>query len=188
MNHLIAKTPMDQKLAALIEPELAALGFELVRIRFQSGNRPVLQIMAEREGGGMEIEDCAQVSTALSALLDVEDPIEGEYTLEISSPGIDRPLTRLHDFDDWKGYEAKIALDAPLGGDEHGQKRFRGQLHGTRENEIRLKTKEGEQALKFDAISEAKLIITDELIRESLRRGTARMHEEPEPQGAQEAR
>ena len=108
MADLVAKAAIDRRLAGIVAPTVASLGFELVRIRLMGGKRPVLQIMAERPEGGIEVEDCARISRAVSAVLDVEDPIGGEYVLEVSSPGIDRPLTRLKDFERWDGYEAKL--------------------------------------------------------------------------------
>ena len=103
MNDLIAKTSIDQRLAAIVTPVIEGLGFELVRIRLMGGNAPILQIMADKPEGGIEVDDCATISSEISAHMDVEDPIEDNYTLEVSSPGIDRPLTRLKDFDAWSG-------------------------------------------------------------------------------------
>ena len=99
MTDLIAKAAIDRRLAGIVAPVIEGMGFELVRLRLMGGRRALLQIMAERPEGGIEVEDCARISRAVSALLDVEDPISGEYTLEVSSPGIDRPLTRLKDFE-----------------------------------------------------------------------------------------
>lgn len=171
MTNMVAKTPMDIKLASIIEDEIVALGFELVRLRLMSGETPTLQIMAERPEGGIEVDDCAKISTAVSAILDVEDPIEGEYNLEVSSPGIDRPLTRLKDFDQWEGYDCKITLESPI----ENQRRFRGILAGTENSEVLLTLENGDTiGLEFDWIAEAKLVLTDELIRESLKRGSAK--------------
>ena len=108
MSDLIAKTAIDRRLAALVAPAIEALGFELVRIRLMGGKTRILQVMADRPDGGIIVEDCAKISTAISAILDVEDPLDDQYVLEVSSPGIDRPLTRLKDFDIWQGYEARI--------------------------------------------------------------------------------
>ena len=108
MSDLIAKTAHDKRLADIVTPIIEGLGFELVRLRLMGGNTPILQIMAEKPEGGIEVDDCAAISTAVSAVLDVEDPILDAYTLEVSSPGIDRPLTRLKDFDMFEGYEAKL--------------------------------------------------------------------------------
>ena len=108
MSDLIAKASIDRRLAEIITPVIEDMGFELVRVRLMGGKSATLQIMAERPEGGIEVDECAEVSTAVSATLDVEDPIEDAYTLEVSSPGIDRPLTRLKDFDVWNGYVAKL--------------------------------------------------------------------------------
>lgn len=133
------------------------------------GNTPTLQIMAERPEGGIEVDDCAQISTAISAILDVEDPIEDNYTLEVGSPGIDRPLTRLKDFDAWSGYVAKIETSELI----DGRKRFKGNLAGVDGNEVLIEIEnQGEEVtigLDFDWLADAKLVLTDELIREALR-------------------
>lgn len=165
MSDLIAKTAIDKRLAALLEPMIEGLGFELVRLRLMSGKTAVLQIMAERPEGGIEVDDCANISNAVSALLDVEDPIEGEYTLEVSSPGIDRPLTRLKDFDAWEDHEAKIETDELI----DGRRRFKGQLKGTEGDEVLIEIAEGIIGLKFEWLSDAKLVLTDELIAEMLK-------------------
>jgi ribosome maturation factor RimP len=123
---LIAKAAIDRRLAGIVAPTIEGLGFELVRIRLMGGKRATLQIMAERPEGGIEVADCAKISRALSAVLDVEDPISGEYTLEVSSPGIDRPLTRLKDFVRYEGYEVKLETSEMIG----GRRRFKGVLTG----------------------------------------------------------
>lgn len=173
MTDLIAKTGIDRRLADIIGPTIEGLGFELVRIRMQGGRHPLLQIMADRPEGGIDVDDCATISTAVSAVLDVEDPIEEKYTLEVSSPGIDRPLTRLKDFDVWEGYEARIETDEQI----DGRKRFKGILRGTEDDEVLIEIEnQGEQVvigLKFDWLSDAKLILTDELIAEMLRQRKA---------------
>ena len=166
MSNMIAKAPIDQRMAAIVQPALEGMGFELVRLRLMSGKRITLQIMAEKPDGTMEVEDCAEVSRTLSAILDVEDPIESEYTLEVSSPGIDRPLTRLVDFDRWEGYEAKLETTELI----EGRRRFKGILSGTENNEVLIEIDEGTIGLDFDWLSDAKLVLTDDLIRESLRR------------------
>lgn len=165
MSDLIAKTAIDKRLAALLEPMIEGLGFELVRLRLMSGKTAVLQIMAEKPDGGIEVDDCANISNAVSALLDVEDPIEGEYTLEVSSPGIDRPLTRLKDFDAWEDHEAKIETDELI----DGRRRFKGQIKGTEGDEVLIEIAEGIIGLKFEWLSDAKLVLTDELIAEMLK-------------------
>ena len=166
MSTMIAKAPFDQRLAAIVQPAIEGMGFELVRLRMMSGKRMTLQIMAERPDGTMEVEDCAVLSRNLSAILDVEDPIEGEYTLEVSSPGIDRPLTRLADFDRWEGYEAKLETADMI----DGRKRFKGVLAGTEGTEVLLEIDEGTIGLEFDWLADAKLVLTDELVAESLKR------------------
>lgn len=166
MSDMVAKAPVDQRLAAIVRPTIEGMGFELVRLRLMGGKRMTLQIMAERPDGTMEVEDCALLSRQLSAVLDVEDPIEREYTLEVSSPGIDRPLTRLQDFDRWEGYEARLETAELI----EGRKRFKGILAGIEDDEVLIELDEGTVGLKFDWLSDAKLVLTDELVAESLRR------------------
>ena len=128
MSDLIAKTAIDRRLAEIVSPVIEGMGFELVRIRLMGGRTPTLQIMADRPDGGIEVDDCARISTAVSAVLDVEDPIEENYVLEVSSPGIDRPLTRLKDFDAWADYEARIETNELI----DGRRRFKGLLPAPR--------------------------------------------------------
>nr|WP_217360477.1 MULTISPECIES: ribosome maturation factor RimP [unclassified Aliiroseovarius] len=160
---------MDQRLAGIVGPVIEGMGFELVRLRLQGGNTPMLQIMAQRPDGGIEVDECAEISTAISAVLDVEDPIEDNYTLEVGSPGIDRPLTRLKDFDAWQDYTAKIETTELI----DGRKRFKGTLMGTEGNEVLIEIEnQGEMVtigLDFDWLADAKLVMTDELIRDVLR-------------------
>ena len=173
MTDLIAKTAIDRRLADIVGPVIEGLGFELVRIRLMGGRTRVLQIMADRPDGGIEVDDCATISTAVSAVMDVEDPIEENYVLEVSSPGIDRPLTRLKDFDMWVDYEARIETTELI----DGRRRFKGTLQGTEGDEVLIEIEEGGQpltiGLKFDWLSDAKLILTDELIAEMLRQRKA---------------
>lgn len=177
MTDLVAKTALDRRLAAIVGPVVEGMGYELVRLRLQGGKTATLQVMAERPGGGIEVEDCAAISTDLSAILDVEDPITENYTLEVSSPGIDRPLTRLKDFDTWAGYEAKVETAEPI----DGQKRFKGIVAGTEGDEILLEIDRAKDegggtltiGLTFDLLSDAKLVLTDELVRETLRQRKA---------------
>ena len=151
-------------IAQMIEPSLAAMGYRIVRVAVTSGRRATLQVMAERtDDAPMSVDDCALISRSVSALLDVEDPIAGAYTLEISSPGIDRPLVRPEDYDRFSGFEARVELSQPIG----GRKRFRGRLLGTADGEIRLATEAGEARLPMAAVARAKLIVTDELIAAS---------------------
>jgi ribosome maturation factor RimP len=161
---LIAKAAIDRRLAAIVTPTIEGLGFELVRLRLMSGRRMVLQIMAERADGGIEVEDCARISRAVSAVLDVEDPISGEYVLEVSSPGIDRPLTRLKDFETWAGYEARLETTELI----DGRRRFKGTLQGVQDGEVLIEIAEGTIGLAFDMLADAKLVLTDALIAESL--------------------
>ena len=165
MTDLIAKTSMDKRLAEIITPVIEDLGFVLVRVRLMGGNTATLQIMAERPDGRIEVDDCAAISTAVSATLDVEDPIEDQYTLEVSSPGIDRPLTRLKDFDLWEGYVAKLETTELI----DGRKRFKGNLTGTENDEVLIEIEEGTIGLKFDWLADAKLVLTDDLIRDVLK-------------------
>ncbi|MGR3467091.1 MAG: ribosome maturation factor RimP [Shimia sp.] len=169
MADMIAKTAMDQRLAEIVSPAIEGMGFELVRIRLQSGKTPTLQIMAQKPDGTIEVDDCAEISTMVSAVLDVEDPILDAYTLEVSSPGIDRPLTRLKDFEHWDGYHAKLETEELI----DGRRRFKGDLRGTEGDEVLIEIEvDGAPqtiGLKFDWLSDAKLVLTDELIRDVLR-------------------
>jgi ribosome maturation factor RimP len=160
------------KLEPIIEPAVEAAGFRLVRLRLIGGQVKTLQIMAERPDGTMNVEDCAELARALSDFLDAEDPIEGEYNLEVSSPGIDRPLTRLSDFARWAGHEAKLELTAP---DAQGRKRFKGRLMGLDGSDVAMqidgsKLSDGANLkFPFRTIAEAKLVLTDKLIEEDLK-------------------
>jgi len=169
LTELIAKAAIDRRLAEIVTPTIEGLGYELVRIRLMGGNTKTLQIMADRPEGGIDVEDCGKISVAVSAVLDVEDPIEEAYHLEVSSPGIDRPLTRLKDFDAWKGYEARIETSELI----DGRKRFKGLIAGTEGDEVLIEIEEGTIGLKFDWLADAKLILTDELIAEMLRQKKA---------------
>ncbi|MEL6914308.1 MAG: ribosome maturation factor RimP [Pseudomonadota bacterium] len=169
MADMIAKAAMDRRIREIIEPTIEGMGFELVRVRLQGGKAPLLQIMAQKPDGTIEVDDCGDISTAVSAVLDVEDPILEAYTLEVSSPGIDRPLTRLKDFDLWDGYVAKIETEELI----DGRRRFKGVLAGTEDGEVLIEIEEGGEAvtigLKFDWLADAKLVLTDELIRDVLK-------------------
>ena len=164
-TRLARETGPAQRVVALAEPVLADLGFRLVRVKMSG---PTLQIMAERPDGTFSIEDCEAVSRAMSPLLDVEDVISSRYHLEVSSPGIDRPLVRASDFEVWAGHEAKIEMAVPVA----GRKRFKGTLEGYHDGEVRLFIENPEGATKepvligvpFADIGEAKLVLTDELI------------------------
>jgi len=165
MNDLIAKAAIDRRIAEIITPVVEDMGFEIVRIRLMTGKESILQIMAQGPDGNIEVDACAKISTAISATMDVEDPILDAYTLEVSSPGIDRPLTRLKDFAKWEGFEAKIETDELI----DGRRRFKGQLAGVEGDEILITIAEGTIGLKFEWLSDAKLVLTDELIRDVLR-------------------
>lgn len=173
MTDLIAKTAIDRRLAEIVTPAIEGLGFELVRIRLMGGQTKTLQIMADRPEGGIDVEDCAKISTAVSAVLDVEDPIEDNYNLEVSSPGIDRPLTRLKDFEMWDGYEARIETTEQI----DGRKRFKGWLRGTEGDEVLIEIEAGGEmltiGLEFEWLADAKLILNDDLIAEMLRQKKA---------------
>ena len=173
MSDLVAKTAMDRRLADIVQPVIEGLGFELVRIRLMGGATRILQIMADKPEGGIEVDHCGDISTAVSAVLDVEDPIEENYVLEVSSPGIDRPLTRLKDFEMWKGWEARIETTELI----DGRRRFKGTLGGVEGEEVLIEIEDGKETvtigLQFDWLSDAKLILTDELISEMLRQKKA---------------
>ncbi|MFK7764215.1 MAG: ribosome maturation factor RimP [Roseobacter sp.] len=168
-NDLIAKAAIDRRMAEIITPVIEDMGFELVRVRLMSGKTTTLQIMADKPDGGIEVDDCAEISQAIGAVLDVEDPILDEYTLEVSSPGIDRPLTRLKDFEMFEGYEVKIETADMI----DGRRRFKGALAGIEEDEVLINVTEGTIGLKFDWLSDAKLVLTDDLIKEMLRQRKA---------------
>ena len=168
-NDLIAKAAIDRRLAEIITPVIEDLGYELVRVRLMGGQYHTLQIMADKPEGGIEVDDCAAISTAVSAVLDVEDPLVEAYTLEVSSPGIDRPLTRLKDFEAFEGYEAKIETTELI----DGRRRFKGVLAGVQGSEVLINVEEGTIGLEFDWLSDAKLVLTDELIKEMLRQRKA---------------
>ena len=165
MSDLIAKAAIDKRIAEIVQPVIEDLGYELVRLRLITGKQTIMQIMAERPEGGIEVDDCAKSSTEVSAILDVEDPVEAEYALEVSSPGIDRPLTRLKDFATYEGYEAKIETNELI----EGQRRFRGELRGVQDGEVLIEIQQGTIGLKFEWLADAKLILTDALIDESLK-------------------
>lgn len=162
---------MEERVIALIEPTAAGLGYRIVRVRLSGNRRKRLQIMAERASDGqMGIDDCTRLSRALAPMFDLEDPIQGEYDLEVSSPGIDRPLMRIEDFERFVGYEAKLETAATI----DGQRRFKGVIAGVDGDEVRLKTPDGDEVrFKFSALSDARLVLTDTLIAEDLKRAKA---------------
>ena len=171
------KTAEDQGLLELLDPVAEAAGYEIVRLRLMGGDRARrLQVMAERPDGTMQVEDCTSLSRAISELLDAADPIHGEYLLEVSSPGIDRPLTRLRDFAAYEGYEAKIELDRLA----ENRKRFKGELAGVEGDNIALNI-EGEDAtalLPFAWLVDAKLVLSDELMKRGAEARAARLSED----------
>jgi len=174
-RRLIRETGLAARVAALAEPVIEALGYRLVRVKLSSQNGTTLQIMAERPDGTMTVEDCQQVSRALSPVFEEKDPIAGAYYLEMSSPGIDRPLVRAGDFETWAGHEARVDMDVPV----EGRKRFKGVLLGAEGESARLRrtdAKEGEPTdalLPIPDMESARLVLTDALIREALTRAKA---------------
>lgn len=159
---------MDKKLAELLNPILEDLGFEMVRVRLSSGDPSTLQIMADRLDGPIGVDELAEINTSVGTILDVEDPIPENYTLEISSPGIDRPLTRIKDFDSFQGFEAKIETTELI----DGRRRFRGVLAGVNNDEVLINLEEGTIGFKFTWLSEARLVLSDDLIKKMLKKNT----------------
>ena len=176
---LITEPGLSARVANIAEPVLEQLGYRLVRVRVSGGESCTVQIMAERPDGTLSIDDCEDISRALSPVFDVADPIEKAYRLEISSPGIDRPLVRKSDFDRYAGHLVRIEMEVPVG----GRKRFRGHLNGTEGEMAKLHrddAREGDEAdvlLAIADMSEAKLVLTDELVTEALRREKAAKRE-----------
>jgi len=169
-DRIIRESGMDARVAAIVQPVLRAIGFRLVRVRLFGQNGLTLQIMAEREDGTMTVEDCEEVSRAVSPALDVEDPIEKAYHLEVSSPGIDRPLVRKSDFAAWTGHLVKLETSVLVA----DRKRFRGNIAEADADSVLIQRDQaayGEEPVvrvPFEAIAEARLVLTDELIREAL--------------------
>ena len=157
---------MDKKLAELLNPILEDLGFEMVRVRLSNGNPSTLQIMADRLDGQIGVDELAEINTSVGTVLDVEDPIPENYTLEISSPGIDRPLTRKKDFDSFQGFEAKVETTELI----DGRRRFRGVLAGVNNDEVLINLEEGTIGLKFTWLSDARLVLSDDLIKKMLKK------------------
>ena len=168
INNLIAKSYTDKKLAELLNPILEDLGFEMVRVRLSSGDPSTLQIMADRLDGPIGVDELAEINTSVGTILDVEDPIPENYTLEFSSPGIDRPLTRKKDFASFQGFEAKVETTELI----DGRRRFRGVLAGVNNDEVLINLEEGTIGLKFTWLSEARLVLSDDLIKEMLKKNT----------------
>ncbi|MBI4724790.1 MAG: ribosome maturation factor RimP [Rhodomicrobium sp.] len=174
-GRFIRETGPAAGIAALVEPVLEDMGFRLVRVLMSRRDGATIQIMADKPGGTIGVDDCADISRRLSPLLDTYDPIEGRYFLEVSSPGIDRILVRPSDFEDWAGYEAKVELKDLI----DGRRRFRGILEGYEDGEMRLQVQLDEKSepqtigLPVDLIQDVKLVLTDELIRASLSKAKA---------------
>jgi ribosome maturation factor RimP len=176
---LIIEQGIAARVAAIATPVLAGLGYRLVRVRISGAQGCTVQIMAERPDGSMVIDDCEAASRALSPVFDVEDPIDGEYRLEVSSPGIDRPLVRRSDFERNAGHEAKIEMALA----QDGRKRFRGILTGVEGEAAKLRRNDAAEGEPKDVLlpiaemAEARLVLTDELVRESLRKGKSQARE-----------
>jgi ribosome maturation factor RimP len=165
-----ALSEIEHRILDLVEPEARALGFELVRVRMTGSRPPVLQIMAEKPDGTMDVEDCAKLSRRLSPLLDAEDPVAGEYSLEVSSPGIDRPLTREGDFAKWMGHEVRVEIGTPV----DGRKRFHGFIAGEKDGAAKLNLKDGGEAtIPLAEMVKAHLVLTDALIKAAKASGQA---------------
>jgi ribosome maturation factor RimP len=172
-RRLTRETGLEARIAHIVEPIANDLGYELVRVKVSGLNGMTVQIMAERADGTMRVEDCERLSRNVSPAMDVADPISREYHLEISSPGIDRPLTRAKDFENWTGHEAKVELDTPL----DGRRRFRGVLLGVKDGAAGIRVLDtpadgeaGEAWLPVEDIGEARLVLTDALVKAALRR------------------
>lgn len=156
---------LTDTVASIIEPSLVGMGYTLVQVRLSEGGRRTLQIMAERvDGKNMTVDDCADISRNVSALLDVDDPIKGAYNLEVSSPGIDRPLIKLADFTRYAGFDAKLETKTPIA----GRKRFKGRIAGVDGETIALQTTDGKATIPYGMVQSAKLLLTDELIKANI--------------------
>jgi ribosome maturation factor RimP len=166
-----AQSELEIRILDMIEPVAMAQGLDVVRVRIMGGDAPILQIMAEKPDGTMDVADCAKFSRALNPLLDAEDPIAGEYSLEVSSPGIDRPLTREGDFAKWLGHEVKVELGTPTA---EGRKRFHGFIDGETAGRLKMSLKDGGTAdLAVADMTKAHLVLTDKLIQDARKRGAA---------------
>ena len=157
-------TPLETRIAEMTNPVVEDLGFAPFAVRLTSDNgQQIVQIMAEDpKTRRLGVDDCAKISRAVSAIMDVEDPISGNYRLEVSSPGIDRLLMRIEDYEFYKGFDAKVESDTPA---ENGQRKFRGNIIGAENNIVKLDTDQGEAEIPFPAIIKAKLVLSDELIK-----------------------
>jgi ribosome maturation factor RimP len=180
-----SRTAEDARLLELLDPVAEAAGYEIVRLRLMGGDQARrLQVMADTPEGEMNVEDCARLSRALSEVLDAADPVSGEYTLEVSTPGVDRPLTRLKDFETFEGHEARLELDRMAA----GRKRFRGELAGVEGDQVAVNLEgEAETALiPFAWITEAKLVLTDRLMERGAQSRAQRMAGDTQPDSDQE--
>lgn len=168
---LVVETGLDRRIADIVEPVLVSMGFRLVRVRLMNQNGLTLQIMTERNDGTMTVQDCEEVSMAISPVLDVEDPVDKAYHLEVSSPGIDRPMVRVSDFERWQGHIVKCETSVLV----ENRKRFRGKIVAVSKDDFTLERDQiayGEEprvTVPFSALAEAKLILTDDLIRDALK-------------------
>ncbi|GHB25994.1 ribosome maturation factor RimP [Pseudovibrio japonicus] len=180
---IIKEKGLEARVAEIVEPVIVDLGYRLVRIRVNGNNGCTLQIMAERPDGTMAVEDCEEISHAVSPALDVDDPISGAYHLEISSPGIDRPLVRAGDFERWAGHVVKIEMSVP----QAGRKRYRGQIIGVEEGSAVIRLSDAQDGqdetsrLPLDEIGSAVLVLTDELIDAALKADKAAKAARGEP-------
>lgn len=178
-DRIIAETGIDARISAVIGPVMTGLGFRLVRVRLTGQNGLTLQIMAERDDGSMTVEDCEELSRVISPVLDVEDLIDKAYHLEVSSPGIDRPLVAKRDFANWRGHLAKVETAVMI----DGKRKFRGRIEAADENGFRLVRDQigygetPEVTIPFGAVTDARLILTDDLVREALRKDKAAREE-----------
>ena len=170
---LVLSVTAATHLEPVFEPVIERAGKKLVRLRVMGGTAKTLQVMAERPDGSMDVEGCTQLSHALLDFIETEDPIEGEYEIEVSSPGIDRPLTRPMDFSRWAGHEAKVELNTPVrneaDADDRGRRRFRGTLLGLDGQDVVIRVDNAEIRFPFRSVANAKLVLTDKLINEDLK-------------------
>ena len=166
MTNLISYSTLEEKISSIVTPSIEGLGFELVRVRLIKGEPSILQIMADRKDCEIDVDDCSLLSRDISTLLDVEDPIAEAYVLEVSSPGIDRPLTRLKDFIRWRGYEVKLETAKMI----NDQRRFKGEISEVEGNTIILNVQNTRIRINFKLLADAKLVLTDNLIRDVLRK------------------
>ncbi|KAB0682847.1 ribosome maturation factor RimP [Aureimonas leprariae] len=168
---IVIETGLEARIAAIVEPVAEQVGFRLVRVKLSQQNGMTLQVMAERPDGTMSVDDCEELSRALSPVLDVEDPIDREYHLEVSSPGIDRPLVRRSDFEAWRGHLMKLEANRMVG----GRKRWRGRVSAVTDSGIRIERdqpppdEDASAEIPFDAVGDARLVLTDELIEATLK-------------------